>query len=100
MAGDLKVWGPDGVLQFSGSDRLGRILGNFTIVGNSSDRAFTDSNMLNGSPFAVFFPDGTGSPYVSCLVQASGQTITWQFKGQNANQIHQNPNGTVLYGIY
>lgn len=92
----IECFGAGQVLKFSGTDYLGRVIG--TIEVNRAAGSLTDSRLSEGSPWAMFFSDGTGEIFVPCKVVVVGQTINWTFGSQYANQ-GSNPGGYIIYGI-
>lgn len=87
-----------GRLTFSASDRLGRVLGIVNVSGAAGNGSFTDANLVNGEPYAIFFRDGSGSLVVPCIVSIAGQTIFWNYGGPYASAAN-NPGGFILYGV-
>lgn len=98
MAIGIECYDAAGNLTFAATDYLGRVLGTINVVGANGNGSYTDANLLAGTPWALFFSDGSGWNYVPCVVTVSGQTINWNFGGQYANQ-GNNPSGFILYGI-
>ena len=98
MSAGLQCFNASGVLSFQATDYLARIVGVISITGANGNGTKTDSNLSGGTPFAMFFSNGTGSVFVPCIVTISGQTVNWNFGGQYANQ-GNNPSGFIIYGI-
>ena len=98
MSAGLQCFNASGVLSFQATDYLARIVGVISITGANGNGSFVDAALSGGTPFALFFSNGSGSIYVPCIVTVSGQTIYWSFGGQYANQ-GNNPSGFIIYGI-
>lgn len=96
MTAGLQCFDGSGRLTFSATDYLGRVIGTLNI--NSVNGSYTDPRLAAGTPWAMFFSDGSGEIYVPCIVVVTGQTITWTFGSQYANQ-STNPSGYIIYGI-
>jgi hypothetical protein len=99
MGMGFECYDASGRLMFSASDRLGRVLGVINLVAGNASGSLTDSNLLSGDPYAVFFRDGSGSRFVPCAVTVSGQTVSWTYEGPYANQSTNNPGGFIVYGV-
>jgi hypothetical protein len=95
----IECYDASGNLTFSADDYLGRVLGTINVVGANNNGSFTDANLLSGTPWALFFSDGSGAGSVTCVVSVSGNLINWTFGGLNANNSGFNPSGFILYGI-
>lgn len=99
MAAGIECYDGAGNLTFAATDYLARVLGAINVSGANGNGSYTDANLLSGTPWALFFSDGSGSIYAPCVVTVSGQIINWSFGGQYANQGSNNPGGFILYGI-
>lgn len=97
MTAGLQCFEPNGRLTFSATDYLGRVIGTVAVNGGGNG-SVVDPRLAAGTPWAMFFSDGSGEIYVPCIVSVSGQTITWTFGSQYANQ-GINPGGYIVYGI-
>ena len=98
MTSGFQCFNSSGGLQFQLTDYLARILGKIQVVGANGNGSFTDPNLTTGTPWALFFSDGTGSILVPCAVTVSGSVIYWTYGGQYANT-GINPSGFILYGV-
>lgn len=98
MTAGIECFDAQGNLTFAATDYLGRVLGTIPINGASGNGSFTDPDLLSGTPWAMFFSDGSGAFYVPCVVTISGQILNWNFGSQYANQ-GNNPSGFILYGV-
>lgn len=95
----FRTWDAGGVLTFDTGDRLGRVLGKIEIDGAAGNGGVDKPELANGTPFATFYSDGSGSQMVMCFVEIVGTRINWTFRGNNANQ-GANPSGFINYGIF
>lgn len=99
MAAGIECYDGAGNLTFAATDYLARVLGTINVSGANGNGTYTDANLLSGTPWALFFSDGSGAGSVTCVVGITGSVINWTFGGSYANQSGFNPSGFILYGV-
>ncbi len=96
MAGQgLRIWDEGGNLILDTNDRIGRIIGIYTITGGV-DGSITNSEFATGTPFWQLIPVVS---YVSLYpeITSSGSTISWAFDPDRSWTGFDNK---LIYGVY
>ncbi|CQR73295.1 hypothetical protein SOV_50780 [Sporomusa ovata DSM 2662] len=92
MAQGLQCFDSAGALVLDVTDRLTRILGEFTTT--TANGSITDANLTSGTPW--FFQVTEENPFNAiCTITISGQTITWTFSSYGVKTAQ-----TFRYGVF
>lgn len=76
MAQGLQIFDSAGALVLDITDRLTRILGEFTTT--TANGSITDANLTSGTPW--FYKISDDNPFNAiCTITISGTTISWTF---------------------
>lgn len=96
MTAGCQIFDAAGVLTFTSTDVLPRVLGNQqtgTVPGS-----VTDAGLANGTPYFFYVSYHTGTWLSQPTVTRSGNTISWAWTNDGGVQANRS-DGFIVYGI-